>query len=109
MELSEIKGVGPKTLGYLKELNINNIEDLLTYFPYRYDIFEPINLTTDYNGERIAINVIIETTATVAYIRKNFNKLQFRCNHGNKTMYAVIFNRAFLKPNIIIGKTISLV
>ena len=33
MELSEIKGVGPKTLGYLKELNINNIEDLLTYFP----------------------------------------------------------------------------
>ena len=78
----------------LKELNINNIEDLLTYFPYRYDIFEPINLTTDYNGERIAINVIIETTATVAYIRKNFNKLQFRCNHGNKTMYAVIFNRS---------------
>ncbi len=109
MELSEIKGVGPKTLGYLKELNINNIEDLLTYFPYRYDIFEPINLTTDYNGERIAINVIIETTATVAYIRKNFNKLQFRCNHGNKTMYAVIFNRAFLKPHIIIGKTITLV
>ena len=54
-------------------------------------------------------NVIIETTATVAYIRKNFNKLQFRCNHGNKTMYAVIFNRAFLKPNIIIGKTITLV
>ena len=58
----------------LKELNINSIEDLITYYPYRYDIFEPIDLPNDYNGERIAINVQIETTATTAFIRKNFNK-----------------------------------
>lgn len=109
MELSDIKGVGPKMLSNLQELNIYTMEDLLSNYPYRYDIFEPINLDTDYNGDRIAINVIPETTATVAYIKKNFNKLQFRCNHNNKTMYAVIFNRAFLKPHIKIGKTITLV
>lgn len=109
MELSDIKGVGPKMLKTLKELNINSIEDLITYYPYRYDIFEPIDLPNDYNGERIAINVQIETTPTTAFIRKNFNKLQFRVNHNGKTMYAVIFNRAFLKPNIMIGKTITLV
>lgn len=109
MELCDIKGVGPKMLKTLKELNINSIEDLITYYPYRYDIFEPIDLPNDYNGERIAINVQIETTATTAFIRKNFNKLQFRVNHNGKTMYAVIFNRAFLKPNIMIGKTITLV
>ncbi|MCI9280709.1 MAG: ATP-dependent DNA helicase RecG [Bacilli bacterium] len=109
MELSDIKGVGPKMLGNLKTLNINNMEDLLSYYPYRYDIFEPINLDENYNGERVAINVIVETTATTAFIKRNFNKLQFRCNHNNKTMYAVIFNRAFLKPHIIIGKTITLV
>ena len=109
MELSDIKGVGPKMLGNLKTLNINNMEDLLSYYPYRYDIFEPINLDENYNGERVAINVIAETTATTAFIKRNFNKLQFRCNHNNKTMYAVIFNRAFLKPHIVIGKTITLV
>ena len=109
MELSDIKGVGPKMLGNLKILNINNMEDLLSYYPYRYDIFEPINLDENYNGERVAINVIVETTATTAFIKRNFNKLQFRCNHNNKTMYAVIFNRAFLKPHIVIGKTITLV
>lgn len=109
MELSDIKGVGPKMLGNLKTLNINNMEDLLSYYPYRYDIFEPINLDENYNGERVAINVIVETTATTAFIKRNFNKLQFRCNHNNKTMYAVIFNRAFLKPHIVIGKTITLV
>ena len=109
MELADIKGVGPKMLLNLHELNIYSIDDLLTYYPYRYDLFEPTNLTDDYDNERIAINVQVETTATTAFIRKNFNKLQFRVNHNGKVMYAVIFNRAFLKPHIVIGKTITLV
>lgn len=109
MDLIDIKGVGLKTLNYLKELNISTLEDLLTYYPFRYDIFEPINLTEDYAGERIAINVVIETTPTTLFIKKNFNKLNFRCNHNNKVIYATIFNRAFLKPRLILGKTVTLV
>ncbi len=109
MELTDIKGVGPKMLLNLHELNIYTVDDLLTYYPYRYDLFEPSNLTDDYDHERIAINVLVETTATTAFIRKNFNKLQFRVNHNGRIMYAVIFNRAFLKPHIIIGKTITLI
>ena len=109
MELHDVKGVGPKMLQNLKELNIFSLNDLLSYYPYRYDLFQPVTLNEDYNHERIAINVVVETTATTAFIRKNFNKLQFRVNHNNKIMYAVIFNRAFLKPNILIGKTITLI
>ena len=109
MELTDIKGVGPKMLLNLHELNIYSIDDLLTNYPYRYDLFEPTNLTEDYDHERIAINVQVETTATTAFIRKNFNKLQFRVNHQGKVMYAVIFNRAFLKPHIVIGKVITLI
>ena len=109
MELSDIKGVGPKMLNNLQSLNIYTLEDLLTYYPYRYDLFEPIHLSSDYNGERIAINAIVEVTPTITFIRKNLNKLQFRVNHNHQNMYAVIFNRAFLKPHIVIGKTITLI
>lgn len=109
MELTDIKGVGPKMLINLHDLNIYTIDDLLTYYPYRYDLFEPINLSDDYDNERIAINVVVETAATTAFIRKNFNKLQFRVNHNGRVMYAVIFNRAFLKPHIIIGKIVTLI
>lgn len=109
MELTDVKGIGPKMLNNLNQLNIHTTEDLLTFFPYRYDIFEPINLSDTYNGERIAINVIVETTPTVGYIKRNFNKLQFRCMHNSHTMYAVIFNRAFLKLHISINKTVTLI
>lgn len=109
MELADIKGVGPKTVEHLHELGIYSFDDLLTYYPYRYDLFEPVCLTDDYDHERIAINVVVETTATTAFIRKNFNKLQFRVNHNGKVMYAVIFNRAFLKPHLVLGKTITLI
>ena len=109
MELKDIKGVGPKMLTKLNTLNINNVEDLLTYYPYRYDIFEPFNLSNDYNGERIAINAKIESIPTIFFIRKNFNKLQFKANHNNILLNVVIFNRAFLKPHLEIGKTITLV
>lgn len=109
MELTDVKGIGPKILNNLNQLNIYTTEDLLTFFPYRYDIFEPINLSDTYNGERIAINVIVETTPTVGYIKRNFNKLQFRCMHNSHTMYAVIFNRAFLKPHISLNKTVTLI
>ena len=35
MELSNIKGVGPKTLEYLNKLNIYDVNDLIRYYPYR--------------------------------------------------------------------------
>ncbi|MCM1052500.1 MAG: ATP-dependent DNA helicase RecG [Ruminococcus sp.] len=109
MDLVDVKGVGPKTLDNLKTLNIVTLEDLLTYYPYRYDIFEPIDLKEDYDGERVAINAKIDATPTVAFIRKNFNKLNLRVNHNNRIMYATIFNRAFLKPHLVLGKTVTLV
>ena len=37
------------------------------------------------------------------------NRLTFRCNVQNKIVKVVIFNRAFLKPNIIIGKEVTII
>lgn len=37
MNLKDIKGIGPKSLELLEKLEINNIEDLVTYYPFRYE------------------------------------------------------------------------
>ena len=44
MNLEEIKGIGPKTIELLNKLNITTIEDLLSYYPYRYDYLIVTNL-----------------------------------------------------------------
>ena len=40
MELENIKGIGPKTVNILRRLGINNTLDLVTYYPFRYDIIK---------------------------------------------------------------------
>ena len=35
--LNQIKGIGPKRLAVLQELNINTVEDLILYLPTRYE------------------------------------------------------------------------
>ena len=36
-ELNEIKGIGPRTIKLLNKLGINNSNDLVHYYPFRYD------------------------------------------------------------------------
>ncbi len=107
--LEEIKGIGPKTLAALNDLNINSINDLITYYPYRYNIYKPVKLSDDSNDNTVMINGYVEGPIRVFYIKKNLNKLSFKLNTDNKLINIVIFNRAFIKPNLIVGKVISVI
>lgn len=107
MELSTIDHVGPKTIEYLNKLNIFNVEDLINYYPYNYNILKPIsiNQATD---ETIIINGIIENNARVSYIKRNLNRVSFRFLTDNVLINVVIFNRAFIKNSLTINKEITL-
>ena len=40
MVLEEVKGIGPKSAKILNKLGIYSPDDLLNYFPFRYDIIK---------------------------------------------------------------------
>lgn len=107
MDISELKGIGPKTAKLFNKLGIYDYEDLVSYYPYRYDIFNYSDLLQ--TDTTILVKAMIESIPTVAYIKKNFNKLSFKANSGNRIINVVIFNRAFLKNNLQIGKEICIV
>ena len=44
MDILNIKGLGPKTLEYLNKLNLYTIQDLIEYYPYRYNVISEKNL-----------------------------------------------------------------
>ena len=107
--LSKIKGVGPKTILLLNELNIYTLEDLVSYYPYRYNLLKPSFISDCDEGTTILINGYIEGNAKIFYIRKNLSKITFKFNTGNELINVVIFNRMFIKKNLVNGKFISII
>ena len=106
INLENIKNIGPKRLDILHKMNIFNVEDLLEYYPYKYQILEITPLLEDNTS---IINAKVITTPVVSYIKKNLNSLKFKVEYNNSFINVVIFNRAFLKNNIQIGKDILLI
>lgn len=109
MELADVKGIGPKSITLLNKLNLHKIEDLINYYPYRYNVYKPTNLESCEENTSVTINATIETTPRLSYIRRNFNRLSFKALTSNLLINVTIFNRAFLYKNLDVGKNIMLV
>ena len=107
MDIELVKGVGKVTLEYLKKLQIFTINDLIEYYPYRYNIIRIVSIKDATLGETCTIRGIIDTEPKVTYI-KRLNKLSFRVLTDNYLVNVVIFNRAFMKNQLKIGRMINL-
>lgn len=103
-DLYNIKGVGEKTIKILNKLNIYNIIDLVTYYPFRYEVLKKTSL----NEDKVVISGKIVSTPIINYF-KRINKLSFRLDINNNVINVVIFNRGFLKNNLNIGKNITVI
>lgn len=109
MDLQNIKGIGDKTIKSLNKLNIYNIDDLVNYYPFRYQTYNIKKLSSVSNNENCTIIATVESNPQVFYFKKNFNRLSFKALSDNLLINVTIFNRAFLKNNIKIGEEITLI
>lgn len=103
MELTELKGIGPKTEKLFLKLGIRTVEDLVYDFPHTYLSYpktQPVGSLVD--GEQQAVMGMLEKDATVvnlhgllmttAYVRDLSGKLRLSW-----------FNSAFLKSTLRAG------
>ena len=107
--LEEIKGLGPKNIKLLNKLNIYNTDDLINYYPFRYEIIKRSNIEELNDKDKIIIDGIIETLPSVYYISKKLDKMSFKLNTGNNLYNIVIFNRGFLKSKLKIGSPVTVI
>lgn len=107
--LEDIKGIGPKSILALKALNLYTMDDVINYFPYRYNVYTPVKLSDCSEVDTCTITGYVESLPKVFFIRKNLNKLSFAFNTGSELVNVTIFNRAYLKPNIKIKSYISVI
>ena len=108
-ELSSIKGLGPKTLESLKNININTIEDLVSYYPYRHDLIVLNDIKTAEDKQNVIIECIVDSVPLTRRFRANMTSLMFRAMSNKKMIAVMIFNRAFLKTQLKPGTTVTVI
>lgn len=108
-ELKDVRGVGPKSLSLLNKINIYTIEDLVTHYPFRYDILERNELSKVEDGEKITIDGKIESMPILMRLKTGLNKMNFRLVTQSGIVGVSIFNRAFLKNQLSVGTGITVI
>ncbi len=108
-ELKDVKGIGPKSLSLLNKINIYTIEDLVTHYPFRYDVLERNDLSEVEDGGRIIIDGKVESIPILMRFKAGLNKMNFRLVTATGIVGVSIFNRAFLKSQLLVGTGITVI
>ena len=108
-ELKDVRGVGPKGLTLLHKLGINTIDDLVTHYPFRYEILERTDLTKANDGDKVIIDGKIESVPILVRFKAGLNKMSFRLVTPSGVVGVSIFNRAFLKKQLLVGTTVTVI
>lgn len=107
--LEDLKGIGPKTISNLNDINIYTVNDLLTNYPFKYNVYKPEVLNIQDSKETVVLTGEVYSSPKVFYIKGNLNRLSFKFNTSNKLINVTIFNRAFLKQHLNINSTITVI
>ena len=108
-ELIDIEGVGTKTIELLNKLGINTIDDLLHYYPYRYDILKRSDITNLNDGDKIIIDGIVEGQPTTIFLSSKLKKIIFRINTKITILNVTIYNKTYLYQELKCGKEVTII
>lgn len=104
-EVQYVKGVGPTRATLLQKLNINNLEDLITYYPREYEDRGKVTKIKDLkNGEESLIEAIVVSKMNENRVRKNMTIYKLVVRDETGTIVLSWFNQSYLKNKFIIGK-----
>ena len=95
-----LKGVGQKRLVGLNKLGINTINDLLTYYPRRYDDLSIKDLATAADGQKVTVKGIIIAEPTVTFFGRKRSRLIFRIKIADNIYTVSFFNQPWLKREV---------
>jgi len=105
-----LKGVGPKRVKVFNSVGINSIEDLLYYFPRRYEDRTKFVLIKDLK-EGLVQTVKAEVLAKgqrQSWRRRRFSILELEVSDDTGRVSCVWFNQPYLKDYFKVGETLIL-
>ena len=109
MGLKDVKGIGPRALTLLKKLDINTVDDLVTHYPFRYEVLKRGNLDETEDNGHIVIDGKIDSVPILIRFKAGLNKMNFRLVTTSGVVGISIFNRSFLKSQLTVGTGVTVI
>lgn len=108
-ELRELDGLGPKTEKLFNKIGINNIEDLITFFPRRYDVLARSDMDIVGNKDRVVIDGVVEGMPTVVQLSGKLKKIIFRISDGRGIYNIAVYNLVYLMKELKYGARVIVI
>ncbi|WP_119326053.1 ATP-dependent DNA helicase RecG [Companilactobacillus musae] len=105
--LAQLPGVGPKKLEALQSLGINNIYDLLFYFPFRYEDMQAKSLDDAQDQEKILLKGVVASEPVVSRFGYKKTRLNVRILVDNESVMITFFNQPWLKDKFETGTDVA--
>lgn len=105
--ISVLPGVGPKRAENLQELGIQTVEDLLAYYPFRYDDIQEKDLSEIQDQEKVTLKGLVVSEPVVSRYGYKKSRLMFRMMQEHAVINVSFFNQPFLKDKVILSEEIA--
>ncbi|HEL2739301.1 TPA: ATP-dependent DNA helicase RecG [Streptococcus suis] len=107
-ELAVLPGIGPKSAEKFLKLDLVTIEQLLTYYPFRYEDFESKSILDLQDGEKAVVVGSVVSPANVQYYGYKRNRLRFSIKQGEIVLSVSFFNQPYLADKIVLGQDVAI-
>jgi len=100
-----LKGVGPRKALKLEKLNIFTVEDLLNYFPIKYEDRRTVKNIIDLeDNNKCLLKVKIFAKPKKTRVKKNMSIIKVICNDDTGYITLTFFNQDFIIDKLIDGE-----
>ncbi|GGL44303.1 ATP-dependent DNA helicase RecG [Sporolactobacillus putidus] len=103
----DLQGVGKTSAEELRQLGIETLEDLFSYYPYRYDNYEIRDLADVRTDEHATIVGKVHSEPVLTYYAKKRSRLAIRVLSGRYLITVIAFNRPYLKKKLKLGDKVT--
>lgn len=105
--VTKLNGVGAKRAENLAELGIFNVEDLLSYYPFRYEDIQARQLAEINDQEKVTLKGVVVSPAVVNRFGYKKSRLQFRMMQDQAVFSVSFFNQPYLKDKVEVAQEIA--
>ncbi|HJD16065.1 MAG TPA: ATP-dependent DNA helicase RecG [Candidatus Enterococcus stercoripullorum] len=106
--VTALSGVGEKRAETLATLGIETIEDLLSYYPFRYEDIQERQIQEINDQEKVTLKGLVVSPAVLNRFGYKKSKLSFRLMQENDVFMVSFFNQPYLKDKVVVGEEIAI-